>query len=344
MEEWMREEFRKTGGEMEQYPVFTELFTKVFNGILRGVKIDALDCPNQLLQDDEPGFGTVQRVVVEDSLKLFEKFLARLAAGHSRAFARIFALKLYDHAFEDEGAARDAFDAIRAGHDCVISNQAYAEAYAVCLHQGRSILFAEKCAEYLITCDFSFSCAQTKADIYEKAFAACISKSYPMDRAKAYAQYFALNDGSGFSEAFARAYEEQIELGKSPNAAWNYAETFVSYYSRFCGYDWDEGELDGSNDRARIHALGDLRANGKGLDRTEYAEMFALHYESTPKLTDQPLAERLAEIESLTDVAMKELILKRANRSDKGCAHATVYLSVETRRTAAEAGGLDKLK
>lgn len=344
MKEWMMQQFQKTGSAPERYPVFAELFQKVFHSVLNGEKIDALECPDQPLDAESPELGSVREFVEQRGPELFSQYSKCLDGGHSPEFARIFAMKVDDHGDDVERASRAAFDTIRTGWACVMSNQAYAEAYAVCLHQGRSMLFSEKCAEYLIDCDLSFSRAQTKAGIYEKAFAACISKSYPLVRAKAFAEYFTLNHGSEFSEAFARTYEDQVALGKSHNEAWDYADTFVSYYSRFYSYDWDEGESDGSNDRARIHAMGELRAKGKGLDRTEYAEVFALHYENAPELPDQPLAERLAEVEALTDVAIKELMLRRAHRNDKGCAHATVYLNVATRRTAAEAGGWDKLE
>lgn len=346
MEEWMRDEFQKTGSEIEHYQVFTELFTKVFNEILHDNKVDALDCPNQLLLDDEPEFGTAQGVVGEESLKLFKKFLERINAGHSQEFARIFALKLYDHAFEDVDAARDAFQAIRTDGDCVISNRAYAEAHAVCLHQGRSALFAEKCSEYLINGDLCFSHAQTKAATYEKTFDACIAKGYPLIRAHAFAEYLVRPDVSGdlsFAEAFARVYEEQVAAGNSHTKAWNYADTFLGYYKPSWG-DWEESEADGNNDRARIHTTGDLRGRGKGFDRTDYAKMFALHFGKALELPAQPLAERLAEVELHTDVAMKERMLRRAHRNDKGCAHATVYLNVATRCTATEAGGWDKLE
>jgi hypothetical protein len=343
MEEWMREEFRKTGSAAEHYPVFAELFGTVFNSILNGEKIDALDCPEQPLDAESPELGTVREIIEQRSPGLFGHYLKCLDEGHSPEFARIFALKVDEHCDDVESASRDAFDAIRTGWDCTMSNRAYAEAHAVCLHQGQSTLFSEKCAEYLIDGDLCFSRAQTKAGTYEKTFAACIAKGYPLVRAKAFAEYFTQEDGSGFSEAFARAYEEQVALGKSHNKAWNYADTFLSYYSRFCGYDWDESESNGDNDRARIHAVGDLRAGGKGFDRTGYAEMFASHYEGTPERPDQPLAERLAEVEARTDVAMKERVLRRAHREDKGCTHGTVYLDLETRRTAAEAGGWNKL-
>ena len=54
MEKWMREEFQKRDSDAEHYPVFAELFMAVFNSILNGEKIDALDFPNQLLEADDP--------------------------------------------------------------------------------------------------------------------------------------------------------------------------------------------------------------------------------------------------------------------------------------------------
>lgn len=344
MEEWMHAEFQKTSSALEHYPVFAELFRTVFNSILNGEKIDALDCPDQLLQEDEPEFGTVRENIEQRSPELFRHYLKCLGDGHSAEFACIFALKVDEHCDDLQRASHDTFDAIRTGWECNMANRAYAEAHAVCLHQGRSPLFAEKCADYLFDCDLCFSRAQAKAGTYEKTFEACIAKGYPPIRAKAFAEYFTQNDGFGFSEAFARAYEEQVAQGKSHNEAWNYADTFLEYYSRFCSHDWDESESDGDNDRARIHAEGDLRARGKGFDRNDYAETFASYYDNDPVRSGQPLAERLAEVEARTDVAMKERVLRRAHRNDKGCAHGTVYLDLETRRTAAEAGGWDKLE
>lgn len=346
MEEWMREEFRKTGSAAEHYPVFVEVFGTVFNSILNGEKIDALDCPEQPLDAESPELGTVREIIEQRSPQLFGHYLKCLDEGHSPEFARVFALKLDEHCDDVERASRDAFDAIRTGSDCTMSNRAYAEAHAVCLHQGQSTLFSEKCAEYLIDGDLCFSRAQTKAGTYEKTFEACIAKGNPLIRAKAFAEYLVRPDVSGdrsHAEAFARVYEEQVVAGKSHTEAWNYADTFVDYYQRFCGYDWNESESDGDNDRARIHAVGDLRADGKGFDRTDYAEMFASEYEGAPERPDQPLTERLAEVEARTDVAMKERVLRRAHRDDKGCAHGTVYLDLETQRTAAEAGGWNKL-
>lgn len=341
MEEWMREEFRKTGSAAEHYPVFAELFRAVFNG----EKIDALDFPDRLVEEDEPDFGTVRGYIEERSPELFRHYLKCLDDGHSAEFARIFALKVYEQCDDVERASHDAFEAIRTGWDCVMSNRAYAEARAVCLHRGRSALYAEKCAEYLIDGDLCFSRAQEKAGTFEKTFTDCIAKGYPEVRAKAFADYLVRPDVSGdrsYAEAFARVYEEQIAAGSSHTDAWNYADTFVDYYQRFCG-DWEESESDGDNDRARIHATGDLRGRGKGFDRTEYAERFASFYEGASKRPDQPLDELLAEVEALTDVSMKERALRRAHRDDKGCIHGTVYLDLETRRTAAEAGGWDKL-
>ena len=346
MEEWIREGFRKTGSAAEHYPVFAELFGTVFNSILNGEKIDALECPDQPLDAESPELGTVREIIEQRSPELFGHYLKCLDGGHSSEFARIFALKVDEHCDDVERASRDAFDAIRTGRNCDMSNRAYEEAHAVCLHQGRSALYAEKCAEYLIDGDPCIFRAQEKAGTFEKTFADCIAKGYPEVRAKAFADYLVRCDVSGdrsYAEAFARVYEEQVAAGKSHTEARNYADTFVDYYQRFCG-DWEESESDGDNDRARIHATGDLRGRGKGFDRTDYAEMFASHYESAPERPDQPMVKRLAEVEARTDVSMKERVLRRAHRGDKGCTQDTVYLDLETRRTAAEAGGWDKLE
>jgi hypothetical protein len=345
MEEWIREEFQKNGSAPEHYPIFAELFQMVFNSILNGKKIDALECPDQPLDADDPNW-TVRETIEKRSPEFFQHYLKRLEEGHSTAFARFFALKAYEHDEDAERASRDAFDALRTGSDCDMSNPAYAEAHAVCLHQGRSTLYAEKCAEYLIHSDLSFSRAQVRAGTYERMFEECIAKGAPLVRAKAFAEYMVRPDGSGdrsYAEAFARAYEEQVVAGKSPSDARIFANSFVTYCDQFCGSDWEESESNGCNDRARIHAAGDFRARGKGFDRTEYAEKFASFYDSAPQRIDQPLADLLAEVEASTDVAMKERALRRARRDDQGCRHGTVYLDLETRRTAAEAGGWDKL-
>ena len=348
MDEWMLKEFRKTGGVTEHYPVFAELFEAVFNSVLNGEKIDALEFPDQPLEAGNPKSKTVREIIEEDSPKLFRHYLKCLDKGHSPEFASVFALKVDEHCDDVDSASLDAFDAIRIGWECNMANPAYAEAYAVCLHQGRSVLFAEKCAEYLIESDgdFSFAHAQSKAGKYEQTFEACIAKGDPLVRAKAFAEYMVRSDVSGdrsYAEAFARVYEEQVGAGRSDTEAWNYADTFVDYYQRFCGNDWVENELDGGNERARIHTMGDLRVRGKGFNRTEYAEMFAMDHGNTPEIPGQPLAERLAEIEARTDFYMKMLALQRAHRNDKVCDLGTVYLDLATRLTATEAGGWHKL-
>lgn len=344
MKEWMLHQFQKTGSPPEYYPVFAELFQKVFHSFLNGEKIDALECPNQPLDAESPERGTVREVIEQRTPELFGHYLKCLDKGHSPEFARIFALKIDEHYDDVESASRDAFNAIRTGSECTMSNRAYAETHAVCLHQGQSTLFSEKCAEYLINNngDLNFSQAQTKAGEFEKTFKACIAKGYPLVRAKAFSDYLVRSDVSrvqSFAEAFARVYEEQVGAGKSDTEAWNYANTFADYYQQFCGNDWEENELNGDNERARIHTVGHLRAFGKGFDPTEYAEMFALLYERAPERPDQSLAERHSEIEARTDVAIKECVLRRAHRDDKGCAHGTVYLDLLTRRTPMEAGG-----
>ena len=175
-EEWMQDEFQKTGSAAIHYPVFAELFGRVFNSILNGEKIDALDCPEQPLDAESPELGTVREVIEQRIPELLGHYLKCLDEGHSPEFARIFALKIDEHCDDVERASHDAFDAIRTGWDCTMSNRAYGEAYAVCLHQGRGVLFAEKCSEYLIDGDLSFSRAKTKAAAYEKTLDACMAK------------------------------------------------------------------------------------------------------------------------------------------------------------------------
>jgi DEAD/DEAH box helicase domain-containing protein len=346
LEDWMRAVFQKTGSAAEHYPVFAELFFTVFNCLLNEEKIDAMECPDQPLDAESPELGTARAYIEQKTPELFHHYLDCLNRGHSLEFARIFALKVDEHCGDVESASREAFEAIRTDWDCTMSNRAFAEAHAVCLRQGRSTLFSEKCAEYLIGGDFCFSRAQAKASTYEKTFEECRAKGYPLIRAKAFAEYLARPDVSevrSFAEAFARVYEEQDGAGKSHTEAWDYADTFVDYYQLFCGWDWEESESDGGNDRARIHATGDLRGRGKGFNRTDYAKMFASFYNTASKRPDQPLAARLAEVEARTDVEMKERALRRVHRDDKVCIHGTVYLDLETKSTAVEAGGWDKL-
>ncbi|MCX6850575.1 MAG: hypothetical protein NTY98_16770 [Verrucomicrobia bacterium] len=344
MDEWMREQFQKTGHAAENYSVFAELFLAVFKSILGGEKIDALECPDQPLDAESPELGTAREVIEERIPVLFQHYLKCLDDGYSPGVARIFALKVEENCDDVERASRDTFDAICIGWDCNMSNPAYAEALAVCLHQGRSVLFAEKCAEYLLDCDLSFSRAQKQAGQYEKIFGACLAKGYPEVRAKAFAQYVTtVTDNRAYAEPFAREYEEQVSAGKPHHEAWYYADKFAEHFQQCCGDDWEESEADGDNDWARIHTEGHVRAGLKGFDCTDYAKRFARHYENTPEQPDQPLAERLAEIEARTDFEMKVLALCLAHRNDKGCDPGTVYLNLETRRTATEAGGWDKL-
>lgn len=348
MEDWIGEEFRKAGSTPEHCPVFAEIFQTVFNSILNDNKIDALDSPNQLLDEDEPEWGTVQQFIEEETPKFFRHYLTQLDAGHSREFARIFALKVHelcdDTKQELEQASRAAFEAIRISWDCAMSNPAYAEAHAVCLHQGRSVRFADKCAEYLFDADLSLSRAQAKADTYEKTLEARLAKGYPLVRATGFAEYMVRSDLSGdpsHAEAFARVYEEQASAGKSHSEAYYYADVFLDYYSRFCG-DWEESESEGDNDRARIHTEGHLRVRSKGFDPSGYAEEFASNYATMPKRDNRSMDEWLAVAEFRTDIAMKARSLNRAHRFDKICDHGTVYLNLETQRTAGEMGGWEK--
>ena len=335
MEDWMREEFQKTSSGDEHYLAFTELFRAVFNG----EKGDALDCPDRLVEENDPDLGTVREYIEARSPELFRQYLKCLNDGHSAEFAHIFALKYHEQYDDVERASIEAFAVFRA------SNRAYEEAQTVCIHQGRSTLYAEKCAGYLTDSDIGFSDAQAKAQRYEREFNDCIAKGFPEIRAKAFAEYMCNpenSDDRSFAEAYARVYEEQVAAGVSHTNAHYYADTFVNYYQLFGG-DWDESEADGDVDRARILTMGDLRARGKGFDRNDYAKVFESHYERVPERSGQSEAERLAEIEMRTDVAMKERALRRAHRDDKECPRGTVYLDLETRRTADEVGGWDKL-
>lgn len=80
MEEWMREEFLKTGSAQEHYRVFAELFGTVFNSI-NGEKIDALECPDQPLDSESPELGTVREIIEQSSPKLFRHYLECLDFG-----------------------------------------------------------------------------------------------------------------------------------------------------------------------------------------------------------------------------------------------------------------------
>jgi len=305
MEEWIQTEFRKTGKDPEHYPVFAELFTMVFDRILKEQKVDALDHPEALYDPRDPEVGTARQVVEEDSPQLLDHYLNCIAEKHTREFARIFARKVHEHCDDTQRALVDAFEAIRTSWECDMSNPAYAEACQVCLRNERSELFSNKCAEFLIEGDLDLARAKEKATNYEEAVKTRLAKGYSAERAHACAHYL-VNEGEEYAEAYARVCEERLRTGSSIDDARNFAEIFVSHLSTIGSSDWEEGEEDGSNERTMVHAEGEWRTRGKGFDQASYVDRFVTQFFNLQSKSDKETSELLAEAEVLTDASMQE--------------------------------------
>lgn len=242
LSDWMSDSFQRLAVAPIHYPAFTRTFQKMLSSVNGQRRVDALTDHNTLFDPDEPSWGTCRQVVVEDSVKIFEAYLATIAAGHTAAFAEACAEHIWIGESEDR-VSQLAYQKLARSAFSSPDDPAYQDAYQACIHQGCSEEHARRCAEFLFDYDLSFPKAKRAAGEYIAAEQRCLAQGYSPLRARIYAEQILANVYIPAAiERYAKYIDDQVASGRTELEAQRAVEAYMEHCDRYGSNDESAGE------------------------------------------------------------------------------------------------------
>ena len=143
---WIESLFAKLGGDREHYLAFAEMAKQLRASYISDKHGDPLMEPAIPFEPEDPNGETIADAFANYFELYWTQYLELLHAGHSRSFTWDCFLERTDR----EEAMWGAFTKLTKSDAPRMSNPAYAEAYHASIRTGRSPLFAEKFAAFLL--------------------------------------------------------------------------------------------------------------------------------------------------------------------------------------------------